>query len=164
VIGEKVTLVDNAERIRESYGRFSLGVWGTQDVEDSQPIPIQITLSQTGMVPSDAIGLRYFSGFAGVQLLVNGALINTQDSYADLSKFSGTEVKFEIRFPKSYVGTFDILGFTTVPEPSEYAMLGLGLGVIGWQVWKRQRAHLPSPQNGGGRGSTHAPSTSADPV
>jgi hypothetical protein len=43
-------------------------------------------------------------------------------------------------------------------------MLGLGLGVIGWQCWKRQRAHQSSLRNGGGRGSTHAPSTPADPV
>lgn len=33
-----------------------------------------------------------------------------------------------------------VLNFTAVPEPSTYALMGLGLTFIGWTVWRRRRA------------------------
>ena len=32
-----------------------------------------------------------------------------------------------------------LLNFTPVPEPSTYALLALGLGLIGWSVWRRRQ-------------------------
>lgn len=32
-----------------------------------------------------------------------------------------------------------LLGFTPVPEPSTYALMALGLGFVGWTVWRRRR-------------------------
>ena len=36
-------------------------------------------------------------------------------------------------------GNHLMLGFTPVPEPSTYALMALGLGFIGWTVWRRRR-------------------------
>jgi len=33
-----------------------------------------------------------------------------------------------------------MLGFTPVPEPSTYAMMALGIGVIGFMAWRRRRS------------------------
>lgn len=33
-----------------------------------------------------------------------------------------------------------MLNFTPVPEPSTYALLGLGLGVVAWSAWRRRRS------------------------
>ena len=162
--GDGVTLVQNIPRLQDLYGNFSIGVYGFQYVKDSEPAPVSIELSQSGLIPNEVVGIRYFSGDLGFRLFVNGEQIGDESGYADLTRFSGSEVKIDLWFPPRYAGDFDIIGFTTVPEPSEFAMLGLGLGVIGWQVWKRQRAHLLSVRNGGGRGSTHAPTTPADPM
>ncbi len=32
-----------------------------------------------------------------------------------------------------------MVSFTPVPEPSTYALFGLGLTIVGWQVWRRRR-------------------------
>jgi hypothetical protein len=31
-----------------------------------------------------------------------------------------------------------MLNFTPVPEPSTYALMALGLGLIGWVAWRRR--------------------------
>jgi hypothetical protein len=162
--GDGLTLLNNPPRIQESYGTYSLGVWGFKTPLTGEAMPLSVSVLQLGRIPANVVGLQYFSYPAAVSFFANGTELAIQNQVADLSQFSGKDVVLEIRFAPGYAGRFDIFGFTTVPEPSEIAMLGLGLGVIGWQAWKRQRAHLPSLQNGGGRGSTHAPSTSADPV
>lgn len=36
-------------------------------------------------------------------------------------------------------GNHIMLGFTPVPEPSTYALMALGLGFVGWTVWRRRR-------------------------
>jgi hypothetical protein len=159
-----ITLLQNPPSYHDYFGAYSLGIWAMKDGPGTQAIPMDITISQFGRIPKDATGISYFSGERSLKVFADGELVGDQNGFADLSGFSGRDVKLEFRFTKAYASVFDIYGFTTVPEPSEYAMLGLGLGVIGWQAWKRQRAHQPSPRNGGGRGSTHSPSTPADPM
>ena len=151
--GDGITLVQNIPRLQDLYGQFSLGVYGFKYIKDAEPVPISIELSQTGMIPEWVVGIRYFSGDLRFQLLVNGEPVGNGYGYADLTQFAGSEVTMQLRFPPRYTGNFDIIGFTTVPEPSEYHMFGVGLGLLGWQARKRR----------GGRGFTHAPSTSADP-
>lgn len=36
-------------------------------------------------------------------------------------------------------GNHLLLGFTPVPEPSTYALMALGLSLVGWTVWRRRR-------------------------
>ncbi len=152
--GDGVSLIKYDPPLKIGPDSLVLGIWGAISKPTGAPQSIQISVSQKATLPSDVVGINYISTDRGFQLLANGVVISNEGSYADLSKFSGSEVNLELRFPAGYRGDFDIIGFTIVPEPSEITMLGLGLSIIGWQAWKRR----------GGRGSTHAPSTSADPV
>jgi hypothetical protein len=62
------------------------------------------------------------SGFA------NSLAFNEQGNGAfSLSLFSASE--FE---------NYLMLNFTPVPEPSTYALMALGLGLIGWVAWRRR--------------------------
>ena len=136
--GDGLTLVDNSPKLQESYGKYSLGIWGFRTPSVEEPIPVSVSVIQGGRIPENVAGLRYFSNPPAVSFFVNGTELAIQNQVADLSQFGGKDVVLEIRFAPGYAGRFDIFGFTTVPEPSEIAMLGLGLGVIGWQAWKRR--------------------------
>jgi hypothetical protein len=99
------------------------------------PILTEISLKQTGRVPADALGLT-FSRTGNLDFYVNNEIVYRADvsgelvSNVDLSRYSGQVVDLEFRFSSfpSASGRmlFDIDGFTRVPEPSTYALCGLG--------------------------------------
>jgi len=57
--------------------------------------------------------------------------------FANSLSFNGVDDGF---FSLSLSGDHIHLNFTAVPEPSTYALMGLGLAFIGWTVWRRRRA------------------------
>jgi hypothetical protein len=100
-------------------------------------------MSQIGEIPATATGLRVF-GTATVDVFINGQRVGGVDVHQntfpiiDVSNWSGRTVNLEFRFqPDAFLG-FDVGGFTSAPEPSTWALFGLGAGVIGWQAWRRQ--------------------------
>jgi hypothetical protein len=96
------------------------------------PFGPELRLSQTGMIPADAIGLQMESvGF--VQVYVNGTLASdlgnpfSASRRIDVAPFRGQSVKLEFVVAPGMGTAMDILGFTSVPEPSKWVLMGLGL-------------------------------------
>ena len=56
-----MTLIDNTPRIQTFYGQYSLGVWATLNFPNQDPGGRPMSISQTGTVPADAVGLTYNS-------------------------------------------------------------------------------------------------------
>jgi hypothetical protein len=92
---------------------------------------VETRLWQTATIPIGVNGISIYGGRLG-QVLVDGEYVGLTYSHnggiqvVDLARFAGQNVRLEFAF-QGGVGFFDILGFTQVPEPSTYAMCGLGL-------------------------------------
>lgn len=114
----------------------------SRNSNDGKPGP-DIWLSQTGVVPMGATGLRVIGGSL-VEGYIDGKLIGRTDpnkglgALWDVTAYQGKEVSLQLHSPSNWDNRFDIVGFTTVPEPSTVGMLALGLGLIGSQAWKRR--------------------------
>ncbi len=116
-------------------------VLAANDYNDGKPGP-DIWLSQTGIVPKDAVGLWVF-GDPPIEAFMDGVKIGFIDpnlgrTVWNVEAFQGKTVNLQIHSGSGHINRIDIMGFTTIPEPSEYAMFGLGLGLLAWQCWKRR--------------------------
>ena len=110
---------------------------------------VDLSFQQTGRIPLDTVGLTFFANGA-MEMIVNGRLLHTVDTSVttyptvDLSQYAGQVVSLEFHvFQRPFLGAafdFDILGFTQIPEPSTWALFGVGAVALGWAV--RQR-HSP---------------------
>lgn len=109
------------------YGKYGLFI----GVPHEEPPTIHWDLSQTGLIPSDAIGLNYsLTPNAGFDLFINGELVphssNGQYEYVDISHCAGQVATITFVMPFSTLIQFDVAGFQIVPEPSTVALLGFG--------------------------------------
>ena len=111
-------------------------------------------LSQLGTIPAGAgelVYMRYGAGPSGAgpkfipgwvapfQIFINGQSMPYYEagiSSVDVSAFAGQKVNLEFVFPEGG-NYFDIAGFTIAPEPSTYAMFGLGAAALWWQCRRR---------------------------
>jgi hypothetical protein len=92
-------------------------------------------ISQRGIIPADAAGLRFFGG-GYVQLFVNGERVGDSGSLdpVNVSHWAGQEVDLEFRVGAGDSVRLDVFDFTSVPEPSTWALVGLGAAALGWQL------------------------------
>jgi PEP-CTERM motif len=104
-------------------------------------------LEQSGMIPQKAVGLTFclYSGSLGrspsdnFSISINGhplvysESIFTHIGVADVSAYAGQDVDLKFTFGNNSFHAFDIAGFTTTPEPSTYALFGLGAVLLWWQ-------------------------------
>ena len=117
------------------FGKYSLYIG-----QDGPGAPLSYHLSQTGIVPIYANGLQYFclGGSGSFRVTANGAAIAYKENdvglgFADVSAYAGQQVKLEFVFPGGPATDFDITGFIATPEPSTYALLGIGGALLWWQ-------------------------------
>lgn len=105
----------------------------------SPPNQATFSIKQTGTIPLDAASLGIFANHL-LEVRINGDAIYTVDPeitaypWVDVARFAGQSVDLEfsvLQRPFQSVGMgFDILGFKPVPEPSIWALFGVGAAAI----------------------------------
>lgn len=97
----------------------------------------EIRLSQSGAVPADAAGL-WVASAGYVQGYLNGTKIGEVDPFLgshavwNIGRYAGQEVNLEFLVRPGDSIRFDILGFVPIPEPSTWALFGVGALAVGW--------------------------------
>ena len=97
----------------------------------------ELRLAQTGTIPPDAAQL-WISSTGYIQAFANGVKIGDFDPRSgapqvlDVSPFAGQEISLEFLVRSGDSTRFDIFGFTSVPEPSTWALVGVGGAGLGW--------------------------------
>jgi PEP-CTERM motif len=104
-------------------------------VDSRPPRMIDLTFHQRGQVPVNASSLSFVSGGL-MEMRINGDLIYSSNPNVtafpsvDVSRFSGQVVDLDFHvFQISGSGalfSFDVVGFSQVPEPSTWALFGVG--------------------------------------
>jgi hypothetical protein len=102
---------------------------------------------QVGDVPPGAQQFRFLSLGVPVLHINERSLPLTEGSLpyeevADISAWAGQTVRLEFYAPGP-IGFFDIIGFSSVPEPSGWALLLLGLPCLVWYLSLAQERERP---------------------
>ena len=128
-------------------------------------------LKQVGKIPELALELQIYYDWFGtpppsdlLQCRINGQNISTESSSwgggiweLPVSAYAGQEVELEFVLGPRTSLFFDIAGFTSVPEPSTWALLGLGgLAAFGWAGRRRKRpSSSPSLSRASGKSESN---------
>jgi hypothetical protein len=121
------------EPIFEVGGKHGLTLRVSSD-ELFRPDVADLVLRQRGEIPADAAGLWLFNGGHG-EVRIDGQVVGKFSSAFsgptfDISAYAGKEVTLEFAFYRGQIQMFDNLGFVSVPEPSTWALFGVGAAAI----------------------------------
>lgn len=131
-VGSLPSLLENNTQVTDSrFGQYTLFM---ATLPPSYP---SLTLEQRGTIPPNAIGLSIYAG-GGVTIGINGETYYGAFSGRpiDVSSFAGKDVDLRIEIPAGSV-LVDIFGFTYVPEPSTWALLGTGMLALRYEMHRR---------------------------
>jgi hypothetical protein len=115
--------------------RFSIG-------SPPGPIPLEVRLSTTGTVPENALTFDWYEG-AGLELRISDGVRTLtavgNPGSMNISQFAGKEVTISFLQRSGSVSSVDVIGFSLVPEPETWALLGAGLvGLFAWFRYRRE--------------------------
>jgi hypothetical protein len=117
-------------------------------IESRPPRIIDLTFHQRGQIPPNASSLSFVSGGL-MEMRVDGNLIHTSNPTVtvfpdvDISRFAGQVVDLDFHVlllpgaGASYF--FDVIGFSQVPEPSTWALFGVGAVFLAAASLRRYR-------------------------
>lgn len=105
------------------------------------PNPPEVRLSTTGTVPENALTFDWYAG-TGLYLTIGDGIREVSavgnPGPLNVSQFAGKEVTISFRLPSGGADAVDVIGFTLVPEPETWALLGVGMvGLFAWFRYKR---------------------------
>lgn len=125
-------------------GRIYLSIFSQVNSSQGFTTPPELRLSQTATVPEWVGGLHIYSpGLRDVR--INGEPVTDPrlgflaDPVIDISTYAGRQTTFEFVFGPGWIGRLDILGFTAVPEPSNWALSGIGSACLAWALRARRK-------------------------
>ena len=72
------------------------------------------------------------------QMVTDPMLGFLADPVIDVSGYAVQVATIEFVFRQGFSGGFDIFGFTQIPEPSTWALFGVGAVASGWAIRKRR--------------------------
>lgn len=119
---------------RETGVQYFLTLISRYDQPPDTLVGPVLQLSQSGLVPRDAVGLKLeLSGY--IQMFLNGRQVDDSvflsgSPIVDVSAYRGEELAMSIVVPSGVSAGFRIAGFTQVPEPAESILAVLAGGLL----------------------------------
>jgi hypothetical protein len=120
-------------------------------IDAGPPRMVDLVFRQRGQIPLNASSLSFVSG-GRMEMRIDGELIYTSNPNVsvfpdvDVSRFAGRVVDLDFHVllhPGAGANYFfDVIGFAQVPEPSTWALFGVGASTMGWILKCQKRKKI----------------------